>query len=670
MAVIQISKIQQRRGQKLLNGMPTLSSAEIGWAVDTQELFIGNGSVAEGAPYVGNTRILTEHDNILALISGYRFGADDPTVIQNSQTRSIQSKFDEEVSILDFMGIDRPDSSTTDCTIFFENAFADLFLNGDPSNYRYKKVLKIPNGIYFFAGSLKIPSYVRIEGETRDGVILDVSSGGIEFVSANLTDRFNFTTDDYPVDTSVSNLSIFYGYSGSAPSSTTYITGLKDSVFDNVRFLSEYQLGENVSVAVLPAQTYELTGIEADWDVRVSGIGVDTVTSVNFASNTVATINSLVTSLNLDPVFNSNFNASRDAESLVITLDDNSTLGLSASEIASYFTVEIINPFDVATTITPAPTEASTGIDNTVAALTWENTLFATRTNNILFKNCKFEKLPLGIKCIHSGGSSGFESEITFKDCEWYQSDTGIYIEGVSANQINKWYIVDSKFNRVAKQAVYSIIGTGIVIHRTEFKNCGNGTSGPANPETPIVEFGSKNGNIVVECISDRHQNGGLTTIATLGISEVVNANVVSFVNSYYTTDIEKSDSFTPLAVFSPETRYIEIDYVLTLNITDVDDTPGYVRRGKLTIVIDNTPDELAIADNFTYSSPFYNDRDVRYRGGTMMTNFEFNADLVSNTTTDDSAGGANIDTIMLYYKNPLSSGTRGKISYTLKYGV
>ena len=53
MAVVQISKIQVRRGQKNLTGsVPQLSSAEFAWAVDTQELFIGNGSVAEGAPAV------------------------------------------------------------------------------------------------------------------------------------------------------------------------------------------------------------------------------------------------------------------------------------------------------------------------------------------------------------------------------------------------------------------------------------------------------------------------------------------------------------------------------------------------------------------------------------------------------------------------------------------
>ena len=91
MAVVQISKIQQRRGQKLLNGMPQLSSAELAWAVDTQELFVGNGSVAEGAPYVGNTKVLTEHDNILELASSYQFASDD-TAITLSVPRSLQSR--------------------------------------------------------------------------------------------------------------------------------------------------------------------------------------------------------------------------------------------------------------------------------------------------------------------------------------------------------------------------------------------------------------------------------------------------------------------------------------------------------------------------------------------------------------------------------------------------
>ena len=66
MAVVQISKIQIRRGQKNQgSGLPQLSSGELGWAIDTQELYVGNGAVSEGAPRVGYTKVLTELTGII-----------------------------------------------------------------------------------------------------------------------------------------------------------------------------------------------------------------------------------------------------------------------------------------------------------------------------------------------------------------------------------------------------------------------------------------------------------------------------------------------------------------------------------------------------------------------------------------------------------------------------
>ena len=67
MAIVQISRIQHRRGLK--EQLPQLASGELGFAVDTQELFIGNGTTAEGAPEVGNTKVITEDDNILSVAS-------------------------------------------------------------------------------------------------------------------------------------------------------------------------------------------------------------------------------------------------------------------------------------------------------------------------------------------------------------------------------------------------------------------------------------------------------------------------------------------------------------------------------------------------------------------------------------------------------------------------
>ena len=74
MAVVQISRIQIRRGQKNQgSGLPQLASGELGWAIDTRELYIGNGSVSEGSPSVGNTKVLPQFDNIFSKEETYTY---------------------------------------------------------------------------------------------------------------------------------------------------------------------------------------------------------------------------------------------------------------------------------------------------------------------------------------------------------------------------------------------------------------------------------------------------------------------------------------------------------------------------------------------------------------------------------------------------------------------
>ena len=64
MAIVQVSRITTRKG--LIEDLPQpLAGAELGWAIDERRLFIGNGSLEEGAPVVGNTEILTEFSDIL-----------------------------------------------------------------------------------------------------------------------------------------------------------------------------------------------------------------------------------------------------------------------------------------------------------------------------------------------------------------------------------------------------------------------------------------------------------------------------------------------------------------------------------------------------------------------------------------------------------------------------
>jgi len=243
-AVVQISKIQVRRGQKNSNsGIPQLSSAEFAWAVDSQELFIGNGSVLEGAPYVGNTKVLTEHDNILELASSYQFASDD-TAISLSVSRSLQSKEDETVSVADFGAVG---DGSTDCVAAFETAFTELFRN---ANENYKKELLIPNGEYLFTTDLAVPSGVILRGETQLGAVLNIGDNNIRLITSQGLELGDFNSTNRPQNLRWNNFTI------KRTTGTLTLSGLAESRFQDVRFLGEYNLGNAVTLSTEPAAVF------------------------------------------------------------------------------------------------------------------------------------------------------------------------------------------------------------------------------------------------------------------------------------------------------------------------------------------------------------------------------------------------------------------------------
>jgi hypothetical protein len=61
-AIVQISQVTNRKGRAA--DLPQLAGAELGWSTDTRQLWIGNGTLADGAPVIGNTEILTEFSEI------------------------------------------------------------------------------------------------------------------------------------------------------------------------------------------------------------------------------------------------------------------------------------------------------------------------------------------------------------------------------------------------------------------------------------------------------------------------------------------------------------------------------------------------------------------------------------------------------------------------------
>jgi len=236
-AVVQISKIQVRRGRKQGEaGVPQLSSGELAWAVDTQELYIGNGSVQEGAPAVGNSKVLTEHDNLLDLIESYRFARNDASITK-SVFRTLQSKLDDRVNVKDFGAVG---DGIADDTQAFQNAVDELFRNSDAE---FRKQLFIPTGHYLIANDLVIPSFALLEGESQVGAVIIVNDSSISVTSSNGTAPINWQSTDRPQNIIIDRLTFRF------TTGHFNISGLKDSKFNRVTFEGPHTTNQDVSDA-------------------------------------------------------------------------------------------------------------------------------------------------------------------------------------------------------------------------------------------------------------------------------------------------------------------------------------------------------------------------------------------------------------------------------------
>lgn len=168
MPIVSISRIQHRYG--LSENVPQLAAAELGWVIDQRKLYIGNGPTSEGAPEIGNTEILTEYSDLLALSAAYTYkgqaagytvqtGASANTPV----TRSLQSKFDDMASVKDFGAVG---DGVADDTLAINRALYELFCR--EANIQTRRSLFFPAGTYNVSDEIKIPTYARIYGEGQN----------------------------------------------------------------------------------------------------------------------------------------------------------------------------------------------------------------------------------------------------------------------------------------------------------------------------------------------------------------------------------------------------------------------------------------------------------------------------------------------------------------------
>ena len=258
MAVVQISRIQVRRGQAQQgSGVPQLASGEFGWAVDTRELYIGNGSVSEGAPAVGNTKILTQYDNLFSVADTYIYKDGAGTVATGGiggtdVQRTLQQRLDDRVSGRAF-GL--TGENTQVATVKLQTAIDQLFINdatkGNPSS---RVVLHLEPGEYIVDDTIYIPPYATIIGAGSDKTIIKTNSNIAEiFKTVN-----GSSTPSSPADNSTSttiNQAQRITLKGLTLESTVAdIKGLvldccKDSLFEDIKISGPWLSGSSVSTS-------------------------------------------------------------------------------------------------------------------------------------------------------------------------------------------------------------------------------------------------------------------------------------------------------------------------------------------------------------------------------------------------------------------------------------
>lgn len=252
MAVVSISRIQIRRGKKFSDtGIPQLASGEFGWAVDAQELYIGNGSVAEGAPYVGNTQLLTEHTNLFEYVKTYTYRSDDSYIQTGSSEnspvqRSLQDRLDDIVSVRAFGAL----GDGTTQTAALQRAIFQLFLNdANKTTPNSRVVLHMEPGTYTVDSTIYIPPYVTIVGAGSDKTVINSTVDGPVFRTINsastpdtIADDSLTTTQNQPKNINISGMTVNVKnqYGG------LLLRNCVDSVFRDIKIRGNWETSSGV----------------------------------------------------------------------------------------------------------------------------------------------------------------------------------------------------------------------------------------------------------------------------------------------------------------------------------------------------------------------------------------------------------------------------------------
>jgi hypothetical protein len=315
MAVTQISRIQHRRG--LEQDLPQLTSAELGWSLDTRRLYIGNGTIEEGAPIVGVTRILTEHDigditSNTSFFTNYTFvGNAAGYTAQTGPSalapviRSYQQKFDDVINIRDFGATG---DGVTDDTDAINRALQQIYKSTvSPTEPRARRTIYFPGGTYLTSNPILIPPFARIVGDGMGSVVIRQTRGNRSV--ANVCDSSFQTAGSIgtggavrPQDIEITGINFLNA--NTAPNVAIFVVDSASNVrIQSCEFRANAALGfypNLVSIETSVATTSKITFDSCQFIQGGNGIGIvgSGVTSVRVLNSGFDDLSNVVMNLN------------------------------------------------------------------------------------------------------------------------------------------------------------------------------------------------------------------------------------------------------------------------------------------------------------------------------------------------------------------------------------